>query len=113
MPIGSGPRPAPARAPNAPPDASTPASRSRVHAASCDDLAGRSAEQHRDPASVLAHGPAELLHPPGREVELETGHADRPGAAAGVVVDRGADAEDSVGVLLVVDRVAAAADLVE
>src|ERR1700678_4071151 len=54
---------------------------------------GGAAEGDGDLVGRVADRDAELVHPPGRAVQLQPGAADGGDAAAGPVVDRRADAE--------------------
>src|SRR5580704_11027619 len=65
------------------------------------------AESEGDPVGRVPDRRAQLVHPPGRPVQLESRAADRGDAFPGAVVHGGAHAEHAVGVFLVVDRVAA------
>src|SRR6478735_1779515 len=64
------------------------------------------AERDADPAGRVPYLAAQFLVSPGRQTELEAGDRDGPGAHRTVVEDRRADADDALGVLLVVQGVA-------
>src|SRR6476469_9042840 len=59
---------------------------------------------------VVPDDAADLLDPPARHVDLDARGAQRSGATPGVVEEGRSDAEDALGVLLVVDGVSASAD---
>src|ERR1022692_2294920 len=60
------------------------------------------AERGRDPVGGAAHRPAQLVHPPGREVAFDPGHAHGPGTSPVVAEEHRANAEDALGVFLIV-----------
>ena len=59
---------------------------------------------------MLPDRAADLLDPPARHVDLDAGGAQGSGATSGVVEEGRSDAEDALGVLLVIDGVTASAD---
>src|SRR5580700_180329 len=64
---------------------------------------GGAAEQAGHLVGAGAHGLAQFLDAPGRQVALDAGDAERARAAAVVTEERGAGAEDALGILLVVE----------